>query len=411
MTQSACRFCRTGLVHQFVDLGCLPFANYFPTVDDLGTPDPVYPLKAFVCEQCLLVQLTATHSPKTLFSDYPYFSSYSDSWLRHAHEYTHAMVACLGLGKSSRVVEIGSNDGYLLQYFRDQQIATLGIEPAANVAEAAKRKGIETKVEFFNRRTACELVQEGWSADLLIANNVLAHVPDLNDFLAATKTLLQPDGVLTVEVPHLMRLLEHTQFDTIYHEHFSYFSLATIERIFSHHSMVVFDVEELDTHGGSLRLYIAHTGRAKNPVSERLAAVRQMEVEIGMTTLEPYLAFQTQVENARQELGKVLKDISARGGRIAAYGAPAQGSILLHYCNIGPELVDYTVDRNPMKQGRYLPGTRIPIHEPGKITQTRPDFLLILPWNLKTEIMEQMTEIRVWGGKFIVPVPHVEVIE
>lgn len=405
---STCRFCSTALRHTFADLGMSPLANSYLSDEQCQEMEPFYPLHAFVCETCLLVQLEEFESPAAIFGDYAYFSSYSDSWLDHARRYVDMAYERFALGVQSRVVEIASNDGYLLQYFVAKGIPVLGIEPAANVAAAAESKGIPSLVKFFGRETARELAADGIHADLLIGNNVLAHVPDLNDFVGGMRILLAPNGVITMEFPHLMRLMAENQFDTIYHEHFSYFSLLTVQRIFEHHGLSIYDVEELPTHGGSLRIFACHHEQLR-PASERLLALRERERHAGFLRLEHYTSFGEQVKQTKRELLRFLIDTKQAGKTIVGYGAPAKGNTLLNYCGIRADFVDYTVDRSPHKQGRVLPGTHIPIYGPEKIAETRPDYVLILPWNLKDEIMRQMAAIRDWGGKFVVPIPTVEI--
>jgi 2-polyprenyl-3-methyl-5-hydroxy-6-metoxy-1,4-benzoquinol methylase len=349
-------------------------------------------------------------TPENIFGDYAYFSSYSDTWLEHAKDYVDQMMSVFGIGIRSYVVEIASNDGYLLQYFAKRRIPVLGIEPARNVAEVAKRKGIPTEVVFFGTQTAKRLASEGKSADLLLGNNVLAHVPDLNDFVEGLKILLKPQGVITMEFPHLLRLMEETQFDTIYHEHFSYFSFLTVERIFDAHGLTLFDVEELPTHGGSLRIYACHTEDRTKLVGERVHQLKRKETEAGYTDIRHYLGFQDKVKAIKRDILKFLIQAKEDHRRIVGYGAPAKGNTLLNYCGIRTDFIDYTVDRNPYKQGRFLPGSHIPIEDPNKVKETKPDYLFILPWNLKDEIMEQMAFIRQWGGKFVIPIPKIEVI-
>lgn len=411
MTQGKCRFCATPLKHTFVDLGMSPLSNSYISPEQANWMEPFYPLHAFVCDACFLVQLEEFETPQQIFGDYAYFSSYSDQWLNHARTYAQAMVARLRLNQHSRVVEVASNDGYLLQYFREQGVTVLGVEPAANVAAVAVEKGISTVVKFFGTDTATELANNNLRADLLIGNNVLAHVPDLNDFVAGLKILLKPDGVVTMEFPHLLRLMSENQFDTIYHEHFSYFSFLTVEKVFARHGLTLFDADELPTHGGSLRIYAAHAGNKAKPVAASVAALKQREREAGLEQLETYAGFAEQVKETKRRLLEFLIAAKRAGKTMVGYGAPAKGNTLLNYCGIRGDFIDYTVDRSPHKQGKFLPGTHIPIHHPDKIRETRPDYLLILPWNIKDEVMEQMADIRQWGGKFIVPIPGVEVLE
>jgi 2-polyprenyl-3-methyl-5-hydroxy-6-metoxy-1,4-benzoquinol methylase len=397
------------LRHTFVDLGMSPLCESFLSGEQLNHMEPFYPLHAYVCDRCLLVQLQEYVSPSHIFSDYAYFSSYSDTWLQHASDYTSMIVKRLKLHRQHQVIELASNDGYLLQYFVAQGVPVLGIEPAANVAEVAMQKGIPTLVKFFGQQTARELVAEGQRADLLIGNNVLAHVPNLNDFVGGMKILLNSHGVITMEFPHLMRLIEGNQFDTIYHEHFSYFSFITVEKVFIAHGLTLFDVEELPTHGGSLRIYACHTEDNSQPISQRVAELRSREEACGLTHLEHYFSFAEKVKATKRALLDFLIKAKREGKSIAGYGAPGKGNTLLNYCGVRSDFIDYTVDRNVYKHGRFLPGTHIPVFPPDKITETKPDYLLILPWNLKDEIMEQTSYIRAWGGQFVVPIPEVQV--
>jgi hypothetical protein len=371
--------------------------------------EPFYPLHVQVCDQCFLVQLEAYVSPEHIFTEYAYFSSYADSWLQHAKAYTDLMVERFGLNEQSNVVELASNDGYLLQYFVEKGIPCLGIEPAANVAKVAIDKGIPTLVEFFGVESAQKLADQGKQADLLLGNNVLAQVPDLNDFVAGMKILLKPKGVITVEFPHLSCLMAENQFDTIYHEHFSYFSLITSEKIFAAHGLTIFDVEEIPTHGGSLRIYARHQEDNSQPISDRLIQLRQREEEAGITQMESYANFAEQVKETKRKLLDFLIKAKREGKKVVGYGAPGKGNTLLNYCGIRTDFLDYTVDRNPYKQGKFLPGTHIPIYHPDKIADTKPDYVLILPWNFKDEIIKQMASIRDWGGEFVVPIPEVRV--
>jgi SAM-dependent methyltransferase len=405
----ACRFCGAALTQTFVDLGMSPLCESYLSQGQLQQMEPFYPLHVFVCQACLLVQLEAFVAPEQIFSDYAYFSSYSDTWLQHARRYTDRVVERFDLGESSFVVEVGSNDGYLLRNFVARRIPALGIEPAANVAPAAIANGVPTRVEFFGLASARRLADEGRQADLVVGNNVLAQVPDLNDFVAGLSVLLKPRGVITIEFPHLLSLMRHNQFDTIYHEHFTYFSFLTAEQIFQAHGMTTFDVDELPTHGGSLRIYVRHAEDAAKPVSEAVAALRARERAAGLAGLEAYEGFGRQVEATKRKLLAFLIGAREAGKRVAGYGAPGKGNTLLNYCGIRTDLLDYTVDRNPHKQGMFLPGTHIPIYAPDRIAQTRPDYVLILPWNLKDEIMQQMAFIREWGGQFVVPISEVQV--
>jgi hypothetical protein len=404
-----CRFCDTPLRQTFVDLGMSPLCESYLSANQLNRVEPFYPLHVRVCGHCFLVQLEEYVSPEDIFSDYAYFSSYSETWLAHAKAYAEQMTARFHLNTNSLVVEVASNDGYLLQHFVEKQIPVLGIEPAANTASVAVEKGVPTLVKFFGRTTARELVAHGKQADLLLGNNVLAQVPDLNDFVAGMKILLGPSGVLTLEFPHLMRLMEENQFDTIYHEHFSYFSFLTAERIFAAHGFTLFDVEELSTHGGSLRIYARHVEDSSKVVSARVHELRAREESAGFARLDRYHSFAEQVKETKRKLLEFLIEAKHAGKRIAGYGAPGKGNTLLNFCGIRTDFLDYTVDRSPHKQGKFLPGTHIPIYPPDRIKQTRPDYLLILPWNLKDEIMKQNMYVREWGGQFVVPIPAVKV--
>jgi 2-polyprenyl-3-methyl-5-hydroxy-6-metoxy-1,4-benzoquinol methylase len=410
METSCCRFCGASLRHTFIDLGMSPLANMYLTPDQLHQMEPFYPLHVYVCEHCFLIQLQEFASPEHIFSDYAYFASYSDTWLRHARLYTGMIVERFGLNAQSQVIEIASNDGYLLQYFAARGIPVLGIEPAANVAEVAVEKGVPTRVEFFGEDMARQLVVEGRHADLIVGNNVLAHVPQLNDFVRGLKILLKPQGVMTLEFPHLLRLMAENQFDTVYHEHFSYFSYITVAKIFAAHDLTIFDVEELPTHGGSLRIYAGHAEDPCIAVASRVPAMRAKEEAAGLTRIDSYLSFEERVKETKRKLLAFLIEAKRRGKSIAGYGAPAKGNTLLNYCGIRSDFIDYTVDRSPHKQGHFLPGTRIPIYHPDRVKETSPDYLLILPWNLTDEIMEQMGYIREWGGRFVVPIPEVRVL-
>ncbi|MGB9147883.1 MAG: class I SAM-dependent methyltransferase [Acidobacteriaceae bacterium] len=402
---AVCRFCGAGLRETFVDLGMSPLCESYLAPADLNRGEMFYPLHVYVCGNCLLVQLEEYERAENIFSDYAYFSSYSDSWLRHAEHYCAEMTTRLGLNEKSFVVEVASNDGYLLQYFVSRNIPVLGIEPAANVAEAAVKKGVPSLVKFFGAALAEDLAKEGRCADLVLGNNVLAQVPDLNDFVEGLKILLKPEGVLTLEFPHLSRLIEHNEFDTIYHEHFSYFSLLTTVRILEAHGLRVFDVEELQSHGGSLRVFACRVEAATHPVGPSVARIIAEEEASGLATLEGYRSFAHQVKQTKLALLELLLQAAREGKSVAGYGAPGKSATLLHYCGIGRDLIEYTVDRSPYKQGRSLPGTHIPIYHPDRIRETRPDYVVILPWNLQREIMAQLQFIREWGGKFIVPIP------
>lgn len=405
-----CRFCDAPLSLTFVDLGMSPFSNSYVAPEKANAMEPFYPLHTYVCTQCWLVQLQMYESSENIFSDYAYFSSYSDSWLAHAKAYTDKMGARFKLNASSQVIEIASNDGYLLQYFKEAGIPVLGVEPAKNVAEVAVAKGIPSVVSFFSEATARELVGDGIQADLLLGNNVLAHVPDLNDFVKGMKILLKATGVITMEFPHLQRLVDECQFDTIYHEHFSYFSFITVERVFARHGLAIFDVEELPTHGGSLRIYARHDDDATKPFGENVAKLREREQRLGYTSPELYRSFSEKVMAIKRNILEFMAQAKRQNKQIVGYGAPAKGNTLLNYCGIRTDMISYTVDRSPHKQGQLLPGTHIPIYSPDKIRETKPEYVVILPWNLKDEIVKQMAHIREWGGKFVVMIPEVKII-
>jgi C-methyltransferase-like protein/putative zinc binding protein/methyltransferase family protein len=404
-----CRHCAAPLGTPFLDLGMSPLANRYLGHDELTRMEPFYPLQVYFCDHCYLVQLEQFESPEEIFGDYAYFSSYSDSWLQHAREYTDKVVARFGLGPSHYVVELASNDGYLLRNFTARGIPVLGIEPARNVAQVAEAAGIPTLTKFFGVQTATELVDAGQRADLLLGNNVLAHVPDVNDFVGGMKLLLGPHGVITMEFPHLAQLMENNQFDTIYHEHFSYFSFLAVERLFATHGLTIWDVEELPTHGGSLRIYGRHAEDDTRAVTAAVNELRARELVAGYDTAAKYADFAQQVRETKNKLLEFCIAAKRDGKSIAGYGAPAKGNTLLNYCGIRNEYIDFTVDRSPHKQGTFLPGTHIPIRHPDRLTEERPDYVLILPWNLKDEIISQMEHVRDWGGKFVVPIPEVAV--
>lgn len=405
-----CRFCSTELKYLFISLGSSPLSNSYLSKEDLNKMEPFYPLEVYVCGNCFLVQLEEFESPKKIFGEYLYFSSYSTTWLEHAKSYAEKMANEFHLNKHSLVVEIASNDGYLLQYFVEKGIPVQGIEPAVNVAEAAKKKGIPTKTEFFGIKTAEQLVAEGKRADLLLGNNVLAHVPNLNDFVEGLKIALKPDGIITMEFPHLMQLMDNTQFDTIYHEHFSYFSFITVEQVFEKHGLILFDVEEIPTHGGSLRIYACHKDDKTKEISKRVVNMKKCELKAGFASVENYLTFEERVKSLKREILNFLIKIKEDGKIVIGYGAPAKGNTLLNYCGIGTDFIDYTVDRNPYKQGRYLPCSHIPIKPPEAIKKTKPDYIIILPWNIKEEIISQMNFARKWGAKFVTLIPKVEIL-
>ncbi len=404
-----CRFCDESLKHIFLDLGKSPLSNSFLKEEMLNQSEKFYPLCVYVCEKCLLVQLPEFENPQNIFGDYAYFSSYSDSWLKHSKDYVNMIIKRFNFKKNSRVVEIASNDGYLLQYFKEKNIPILGIEPAENVAKVAVQKGIPTLIKFFGTDTAKELVRQEKSADLIIGNNVLAHVPNLNDFVEGLKIFLKPEGIITMEFPHLLNLIKYVQFDTIYHEHFSYYSLLIVEKVFSSHGLTIFDVEELSTHGGSLLIYVKHSENNSIPISKNIQELLKKEKDFGLENILTYKSFMTKVEIIKKNLKEFFISSKNDGKKIVCYGAAAKGNTLLNYCGIGLDLIDYVVDRNPHKQELFLPGTHLPIKSPEEVKKTKPDFLVILPWNLKKEIMEQMSFIREWEGKFVVPIPEVKI--
>lgn len=404
-----CRFCGAGLQRTFVDLGMSPLCETYPSLSDLNRGEVYYPLHVYVCEKCWLVQLEEYESPESIFTDYAYFSSYSDSWLKHCEKYCIEMKARFGLDEKSFVAEVASNDGYLLQYFVHESVPVLGIEPAVNVAKAAVEKGVPTLVRFFGTKVAKELVAGGQLADLVIGNNVLAQVPDLNDFVEGLKVLLKPEGIITLEFPHLLRLIELNEFDTIYHEHFSYFCLISVVGIMAAHGLRVFDVEELKSHGGSLRVFACLTANQSHALSPKVQKVMDDEFAAKLDRVEGYENFAWQVKASKIDFVDFLLTAARQGKKVAGYGAPGKSATLLHYCGIGKDLIEYTVDRSVYKQGRYLPGTHIPIFHPDRIRETKPDYVVILPWNLKDEIMKQLQFVREWGCKFVVPIPRVTV--
>lgn len=410
MENLKCRLCGSNLVNTFVDLGKSPLSNSYLVSQQLNETEAFYPLHVYVCDNCFLVQLPEIQTPEQIFSDYAYFSSYSESWLNHAKTYVEKMIETYKIDESCQVIEIASNDGYLLQYFKGKEIPVLGIEPAKNVAAVAQAAGIPTITRFFGVTTAKDLVAQGYQADLLLGNNVLAHVPDLNDFISGLKIALKPHGIITMEFPHLYCLMAENQFDTIYHEHFSYFSFLTVERAFSSHGLRIFDVEKLQTHGGSLRIHAVHTEDDTRKTTNRLAELRDLEITERFDRIETYTSFSSKVRVVKRSLLEFLIIAMNEGKKVAAYGAPAKGNTFLNYSGISTDFLDYTVDRSPHKQGLYLPGTHIPIFHPDKVEETKPDYLLILPWNLKEEIMEQMSHIRRWGGQFVVGIPEVMVL-
>ena len=409
LASQTCRFCGAALRRTFVDLGMSPLCETYPSAADLNQPELYYPLHVYVCETCFLVQLDQYESAGKIFGDYPYFSSYSDSWLKHCETYCESMRQRFGLDENSFVVEVASNDGYLLQYFVRHQVPVLGVEPAANVAKVAVEKGVPTLVRFFGTRLATDLASESRSADLIIGNNVLAQVPDLNDFVEGLRILLKPHGIVTLEFPHLLQLIERNEFDTIYHEHFSYFSFLTTVRILDSHGLKVFDVQELPTHGGSLRVFACRTEDSARRVEPSVAKLLEKEKNARLDCAEGYESFASQVKQTKFALVDFLLNAARQGKTVAGYGAPGKSATLLHYCGIGKDLIGYTVDRSPHKQGRFLPGTRIPIYHPDRIRETKPDYVVTLPWNLKDEILDQLHFIREWGGRFVVPIPKVTI--
>lgn len=408
-TGCRCRLCGAGLSRTFADLRVSPLANSFVPGDGGDRMEPFYPLHVFVCTECWLVQLREFESPSGIFSNYLYFSSFSESWLRHAERYAGDMVRRFALTGDSFACEVASNDGYLLQYLKAAGVRVLGVDPARNVAESAIARGIPTEVAFFGAATATRLRAEHGPADLMTANNVLAHVPDIHDFAEGFHILLGEHGTATFEFPHLLRLIEQNQFDTIYHEHFSYLSLGVVERLFAGHGMEVYDVEEQPTHGGSLRIFVRQAAGDRAPVSDRVTAMRRVELDAGLQDVAAYDRFAAQVVGIKCEALGFLIEAKRAGAQVAAYGAPAKGNTLLNYCGIGTEFIAYTVDLNPHKQGTLLPGCRLPVRGPEAIAETKPDYLVILPWNLRDEIVGQMAAIREWGGKFVVFIPELRV--
>lgn len=410
MTERVCRFCNARVTRRFVDLGSMPLANAYLSEVQLSEPEPCYPLRVFVCEACWLVQADSFVAPENIFSHYAYFSSYSDSWVEHARRFTMMARERFGLDAASQVIEVASNDGYLLRHFVEAGVPVLGIEPAANVAKAARNIGVPTEVRFFGAETARNLVQRGLAADLIVANNVLAHVPDINDFVAGLAAALKPDGVISMEFPHLLRLINGVQFDTIYHEHFYYLSLLAVEKVLAAHSLTVFDVELLPTHGGSLRVMACLATSHQHPACAGLADVRADERAAGFERGETYEAFQQRVAPIRSGLLSFLDQAAHKRRSVVAYGAAAKGNTLLNFCGVSARQIAYVADRNPAKQGQYLPGSHLPILPPEQIAETRPDYLLILPWNIADEVMATMAEIRNWGGRFVVAVPELTVL-
>ena len=413
MNQPRCRFCAAPLCHVQCDLGMSPLANSYVKFEQANNAEKLYPLKVWVCDNCLLSQLEEFESPHAIFSDYPYFSSFSTTWVEHARRYCKMMIERFHFDANSQIIEIASNDGYLLQHFKAEGIPVLGVEPAANIAKVAwEQKQIPSIVKFFGVQAARDLVADGKTADLLLGNNVLAHVPDINDFVAGLKIALKPGGIITFEFPHLLRLIEQNQFDTIYHEHFSYLSFLAVEKIFAHHGLTLFDVEEVPTHGGSLRIFARHAGNKSQAgaTTDRVATMKEKEERFGLNKMKTYTAFGEKVKTTKRRLLKFLIEAKDAGKTVAAYGAAAKGVTLMNYCGVRDDLVDYVVDKSPHKQNHFMPGVRIPIYGPEKIFETKPDYVLILPWNLKDEISEQMAGISEWNGRFVVPIPEVKVL-
>lgn len=405
-----CRFCKTPLKNVFIDLNNSPASNSFLTKEQLNEPEIFYPLKVFICDKCFLAQVDEYKKSDAIFSsDYVYFSSFSTSWLAHAKAYTKKMTARFELNERSKVIEIASNDGYLLQYFKEEHIPVLGIEPTANTAEAAMQKGIETVVDFFGVRLAKELVSKNIKADLLLGNNVLAHVPDILDFVGGMKIVLKEDGIITMEFPHLMQLVDNNQFDTIYHEHFSYLSFHTVKQIFESQDLKMFDVEEIPTHGGSLRIYATHHDNTGQPVSENVAKLLEKEYSKGMNEPAYYNNFQQRALKVKLDITDFLIKQRRENKKVAAYGAAAKGNTLLNYCGIKSDLIDFVVDANPHKQDKFLPASHIPVVNEEHLQKVKPDYVILLPWNLRTEITEQLSYIREWEGKFVVAIPELEI--
>lgn len=401
-----CLNCQNKLEHVFVDLGTSPLCNDYVKPEHVNTIQQSYPLVIYVCANCFLVQVGERVSPEKIYSDYYYFSSYSHSWLQHAKRYVELMVGKYGISREHFVVEIASNDGYLLQYFKKKEIPILGVEPSENVARASIEKGIPTEKVFFGEETAKKLKVKYAAADVILGNNVLAHVPDINDFIKGLDVMLNEEGIMTFEFPHLFQLVKNKQFDTIYHEHFFYYSLIVVESLFKKHGMRIFDVQQLSTHGGSVRIFVARESNKKFPVNGSVERALNLEIENGYLDIDFYKSFGRKVQQLKTEIVTLVEDVKNHGHTLVGYGAPGKGNTLLNYCEIGRDMIDYTVDRNPSKQGHYLPGSLIPIYHPAKIRETKPDYVFILPWNLKDEIMEQLSYVRDWDGKFIIPIPE-----
>ncbi len=406
-----CRFCGDELSHEFADLGNAPPTNSFLRQEQLNEPEVFYPLKLFVCDKCFLVQIDEHKQSQEIFNnEYAYFSSYSKTWLENAKRYTDLMVRKFPLNQKSLIVEIASNDGYLLQYFKEKHMNVLGIEPTKNTAQTAKSKGIDTIEDFFGELLAQRLARKDRKADLLVGNNVLAHVPDIHDFVKGLKILLKDDGIITMEFPHIMQLIEHNQFDTIYHEHFSYFSFMTVKSIFESHGLTIFDVDELPTHGGSLRIYARHEQNKKKGISENVSALLEKERSKGMNKIDFYLNFQDQTNKVKNQFLKFLIEQNQIGKKISAYGAAAKGNTLLNYCGIKKDLISFVVDASPHKQGKFLPGSHVPVVDEGRIKAYQPDYVVILPWNIKDEIMTQLNYIREWGAMFVIAIPELQIL-
>ena len=409
MKQSKCRFCKNELKENFLDLGESPLSNSFLKKNELKKYERKFPLHAYVCRYCLLVQLEEFEAPKKIFSEYAYFSSFSKTWLMHAEKYVEKMIKKYRFDKNSTIIEIASNDGYLLQFFLKKNIPVLGIEPAKNVAQSARKKGIPTITKFFGQDTAKSLINNGKKADLIIGNNVLAHVPNLNDFVKGLKILLKPNGIITLEFPHILKLIQKKQFDTIYHEHFSYFSFLTIKKIFLYHNLTIFDVDKLSTHGGSLRIHVKHTEDKTKKNSSKINLLIKEERKAGLHKISTYKKFQDEVIKIQNKIQKFFINKKIKNKIIVGYGAPAKGNTLLNFCKIDTKNIKFTVDKNPYKQGMYLPGTYIPIKKPIKISQIKPDYVLILPWNLKKEIIKELAYVKNWNGKLITLIPKISI--
>ena len=407
---SKCRFCDTNLKYVFSDLGFSPPSNAFLNQQDLLSPEKYFPLKVQVCENCYLVQINEFAKHNEIFNDnYAYFSSFSSSWLKHSKEYTEMMTKKLELNSNSLVIEIASNDGYLLQYFDQNNIPVLGIEPTANTAKVAIKKGIPTKIDFFGKKLAKEIAND-YKADLILGNNVLAHVPDINDFVSGLQYVLKPNGVVTFEFPHLLELIKHTQFDTIYHEHYSYLSLLFIHKLFEKHNLKVFDVEQLNTHGGSLRVYAKHKNCQIHPQSERSLQILDLELKYGLEKISTYENFQILTEELKDNFVEFLLNAKKNNKKVVGYGAAAKGNTFINFSGIKKDLISYVVDKSDFKQGKFLPGSHIPVKNEESIKLDKPDFVVILPWNLKDEIISQLSYIKEWDAKFVVAIPELEIL-